>query len=67
MSLTDELSRLRISVWLPGGDAEYNGRHTTNLQTCGRQMFNIWRIFRGEFNLTSYTFENLAFEVLHQR
>lgn len=30
-------------------------------------MFNIWRIFRGEFNLTSYTFENLAFEVLHQR
>lgn len=67
MSLTDELSRLRFAVWHPGGDSSYNGRHTTNLFTCGRQIFNIWRIFRGEFQLTSYTFENLAFEILHQR
>jgi hypothetical protein len=39
----------------------------TPISTSGRIFLNIWRVLRGELNLTSYTLENTVFHVLHQR
>ncbi|ODV79273.1 DNA/RNA polymerase [Suhomyces tanzawaensis NRRL Y-17324] len=40
--------------------------HTSNLTVNGRHVFNVWRILRSELSLTSYTFENVCFHLLHQ-
>lgn len=34
---------------------------------CGRILLDVWRLMRSEINLTSYTFENIMYHVLHQR
>lgn len=33
----------------------------------GRVMFNVWRLFRHELALSSYSFENCMFEILKER
>lgn len=37
------------------------------ISTTGRKFLNIWRLLRNELNLTSYSFENMYFHVLHKR
>jgi DNA polymerase zeta len=38
-----------------------------HLHYTGRIILNVWRLLRGEVALTSYTFENTSFHVLHER
>ncbi|CAG0914828.1 unnamed protein product [Notodromas monacha] len=45
----------------------YGSAHTSEIHLCGRITLNVWRLFRHEIALTSYTFENLYFHVLHER
>ncbi len=45
----------------------YSATHTSTFKVSGRHILNIWRILRSELNLTQYTFENVAFHLLHQR
>lgn len=42
-------------------DNDFEGR------IIGRMMFNVWRLFRHELALSSYSFENCMFEVLKER
>lgn len=48
------------------GDS-WGGQHASGISMVGRVVFNVWRIMRSELALQSYSFENIAFHVLHQR
>jgi DNA polymerase zeta len=37
------------------------------IRITGRHMINIWRVMKGELNLTQYTLENVTFHLLHRR
>ncbi|GAV55008.1 hypothetical protein ZYGR_0AS03310 [Zygosaccharomyces rouxii] len=41
--------------------------HASGITIAGRHMINIWRSMRSELNLTRYSLENLAFELLDER
>lgn len=51
----------------PSPAVEFARRHTTELNVIGRIILNIWRIIQHEVALTSYTFENAFYHILHQR
>lgn len=44
-------------------DREYDN----DVQIRGRILLNIWRLIRHEIALTSYTFENVLYHIMHQR
>lgn len=46
---------------------EWGFRQSSTIKLIGRHMLNVWRIMRSEQNLRSYSFENVAFTVLHER
>lgn len=39
----------------------------TEFKFYGRILVDVWRLMRGEINLTSYSFENIMYHVLHRR
>ncbi|XP_052901869.1 DNA polymerase zeta catalytic subunit isoform X2 [Anopheles moucheti] len=41
--------------------------YSAGLKIPGRILMDIWRLMRHEIALTSYTFENVAYHVLHRR
>ncbi|XP_071818490.1 uncharacterized protein [Apostichopus japonicus] len=45
----------------------YGANHTSEVNIAGRIVLNIWRLLRHEIALNVYTFENVAYHVLHQR
>ncbi|KAI9322888.1 hypothetical protein BX666DRAFT_1899270 [Dichotomocladium elegans] len=64
--LIDELSRnlsksntIHLDRW--------GYRKASIFRVSGRHMINVWRIMRSELNLTSYTFEKIAYQLLHCR
>lgn len=42
-------------------------RTTSTLHLTGRHTYQIWRMLKGEVNLSCYTFESLANHFLHRR
>lgn len=46
---------------------EYGADTMTEIHIVGRVTLNLWRIMKYEVALNNYTFENVAFHVLHQR
>ncbi|XP_005990940.1 DNA polymerase zeta catalytic subunit isoform X2 [Latimeria chalumnae] len=46
---------------------EYGADTMSEINVIGRVVLNIWRITKSEVALNNYTFENVAFHVLHQR
>ncbi|XP_058061131.1 DNA polymerase zeta catalytic subunit [Anopheles bellator] len=41
--------------------------YSAGLKIPGRILLDIWRLMRHEIALTSYTFENVAYHILHRR
>ncbi|EAT38236.1 AAEL009851-PA [Aedes aegypti] len=41
--------------------------YSAGLKIPGRILLDIWRLMRHEIALTSYTFENIVFHILHRR
>lgn len=37
------------------------------MKLCGRILLDVWRLMRFEIALTSYTFENVMYQILHKR
>ncbi|XP_026835278.1 DNA polymerase zeta catalytic subunit isoform X1 [Drosophila erecta] len=37
------------------------------MKLCGRILLDVWRLMRSEIALTSYTFENVIYHILHKR
>jgi DNA polymerase zeta len=64
--LSDDLSRVIATQSGPRND-RYSAQHTSSFKVIGRHVFNIWRILRGDLNLLQYSFENVTFQLLHQR
>ncbi|NP_001163919.1 REV3 like, DNA directed polymerase zeta catalytic subunit L homeolog [Xenopus laevis] len=46
---------------------EYGADTMSEINIVGRIVLNVWRMMRSEAALTNYTFENVAFHILHQR
>uniref|UniRef100_A0A8C5I5W8 DNA polymerase zeta catalytic subunit n=1 Tax=Gouania willdenowi TaxID=441366 RepID=A0A8C5I5W8_GOUWI len=46
---------------------EYGADTMTEIHIIGRIILNLWRVMKTEVTLNNYTFENVAFHVLHQR
>lgn len=46
---------------------EYGADTMTEIHIVGRVTLNLWRIMKYEVALNNYTFENVAFHLLHQR
>ncbi|KAL0967344.1 hypothetical protein UPYG_G00251070 [Umbra pygmaea] len=46
---------------------EYGADTMTEIHIVGRIVINLWRIMKTEVTLNNYSFENVAFHVLHQR
>ncbi|XP_028970573.2 DNA polymerase zeta catalytic subunit isoform X2 [Esox lucius] len=46
---------------------EYGADTMTEIHIVGRIILNLWRIMKTEVTLNNYSFENVAFHVLHQR
>ncbi|KAL7749691.1 DNA polymerase zeta [Sorochytrium milnesiophthora] len=71
LDLPEELSRVRPTPSQRGTvkkqEDKWGYTRASALHVVGRIVLNVWRLMRAEFNLTSYTFEALAFHVLHQR
>lgn len=67
--MCEDLSRVKSSLSTKFGREKdaWGFRKTASIQINGRHMLNIWRLMRGEINLTSYTLESVAFHVLHIR
>lgn len=64
LEIVKEVSRItekyRQKKWR-GEDNDFEGR------IIGRVMLNVWRLFRHEMALSSYSFENCMYEVLKER
>ncbi|CAL8235074.1 unnamed protein product, partial [Boreogadus saida] len=46
---------------------EYGADTMSEINIIGRITLNLWRIMKTEVTLNNYSFENVAFHVLHQR
>ncbi|XP_078398728.1 DNA polymerase zeta catalytic subunit isoform X1 [Cetorhinus maximus] len=46
---------------------EYGATAMSEINIVGRIILNVWRMMRSEVALNNYSFENVAFHVLHQR
>ncbi|KDQ07690.1 hypothetical protein BOTBODRAFT_149069 [Botryobasidium botryosum FD-172 SS1] len=66
MDLGDQISRVIVSS-RRGGNDNWGLTHTSTFKVAGRHVLNVWRIMRAEQALTSYTFENVAFHLMHRR
>ncbi|KAF8516147.1 hypothetical protein BU17DRAFT_92979 [Hysterangium stoloniferum] len=50
-----------------GGSDSWGMRTTSTFKVTGRHVLNVWRLMRAELSLTSYSFESVAFHLLHRR
>lgn len=70
VNLCQQLSRVpgdsQQNHFIPEKD-EYGAETMTEIHITGRIILNIWRIMKTEAALNNYTFENVAFHLLHQR
>ncbi|XP_013401408.1 uncharacterized protein LOC106167234 [Lingula anatina] len=46
---------------------EWGADYNSEIHIAGRIVLNLWRILRHEVTLNIYSFENIAFHVLHRR
>eukprot|EP01135_Chromosphaera_perkinsii_P007361 Nk52_evm9s805 gene=Nk52_evmTU9s805 len=74
-NIVEQMSRLPFRQNLsktkgPSIDREkdaYAYNHSNYIHITGRIVINVWRTMRKETSLNIYTFENVAFHVLHRR
>jgi DNA polymerase zeta len=64
--MLDELSRVMVTSETIKRD-QWGYQKASVYRVFGRHMLNVWRLMKGELTLTSYTFENVAFNLLHDR
>lgn len=48
-------------------DQDVDGERDFEIKLVGRIFLNVWRLLRSEIALTSYTFENTVYHILHRR
>lgn len=48
-------------------ERDVDGESDYEIKLAGRIFLNVWRLLRSEIALTSYTFENVMYHILHRR
>lgn len=48
-------------------ERDVDGESEYEIKLSGRIFLNVWRLMRSEIALTSYTFENVMYHILHRR
>lgn len=48
-------------------DGREDGEYKNEIKIPGRIILDVWRLLRHEIALTSYTFENVMYHILHRR
>lgn len=48
-------------------ERDMDGESEYEVKLAGRIFLNVWRLLRSEIALTSYTFENVMYHILHRR
>ncbi|KAF8581637.1 hypothetical protein K439DRAFT_1635972 [Ramaria rubella] len=66
LDVSDAICRAPVRQF-GGGSDQWGMRHTSTFKVVGRHVLNVWRVMRAELSLNMYTFENVAFELLHRR
>lgn len=66
IEISDEFSRVKKNIKSKIRD-RWGLNHASGVVITGRHVINIWRALRSEVDLTQYTIENLAFELLNER
>lgn len=64
--MLDHLAR----VYLASDDIrkdQWGYKKTSVYKVCGRHILNVWRLMKSEMTLTSYTYENVVYHLLHDR
>ncbi|KAL9544595.1 hypothetical protein MBANPS3_007546 [Mucor bainieri] len=64
--LVDELSRVMTTTDSIKRD-QWGYQRASVYRVTGRHLLNVWRMMKSELTLTSYTFENIAYNLLHDR
>ncbi|KAI8639136.1 hypothetical protein BD408DRAFT_392872, partial [Parasitella parasitica] len=64
--LLDELSRVITTSGSIKRD-QWGYQKASVYKVPGRHVLNVWRLMRSELTLSSYTFENVAYNLLHDR
>lgn len=72
MNLCNALSRMPLDYEFKSklshdDDDHDRGEYNTEQRIPGRILLDVWRLMRHEIALTSYTFENMAYHLLHRR
>ncbi|KAK3931836.1 DNA polymerase zeta catalytic subunit [Frankliniella fusca] len=67
MNLIKDLSRIQNQKEGKLSDDFDDNNGLSGLKITGRIALDVWRLFRSEVALQSYTFENLVYHILHQR
>lgn len=67
-SLLSRVTSEKISKILNNDDErDADGESEYEIKLSGRIFLNVWRLLRSEIALTSYTFENVMYHILHRR
>ncbi|CEG83153.1 Putative DNA polymerase [Rhizopus microsporus] len=67
INVVDELSRVISHPSNSVCKDDWGYKKASIYKICGRHMLNVWRLMRSELALTSYTLENIAYNLLHER
>ncbi|KAG5682944.1 hypothetical protein PVAND_012261 [Polypedilum vanderplanki] len=73
MNLCNALSRMPLekeykTKIIQENDHDHDqGDYQTEQRIPGRILLDVWRLMRHEIALTSYTFENISYHILHRR
>ncbi|EDO42056.1 predicted protein, partial [Nematostella vectensis] len=70
LDLASKLARVSGSSSSSNMDSEkdqWGAAHASEIKIAGRIVLNVWRLMRHEVTLNVYSFENVAFHVLHER
>ncbi|CCF59642.1 hypothetical protein KAFR_0H02330 [Kazachstania africana CBS 2517] len=65
-NIIEEISRV-ISKGKNSSYDFWGYTHSTGITVTGRHILNIWRILSSDLQLTQYTVENIAYNLLHKR
>ncbi|CAE6411247.1 unnamed protein product [Rhizoctonia solani] len=65
--LSEEIARVSSNHGHKPGSEQWDERHGASFRVVGRHVLNVWRIMRSEQSLDQYTYENVAFHLMHKR
>ncbi|KAG8686231.1 DNA polymerase zeta, partial [Ceratobasidium sp. 395] len=67
LEMSEEIARVSTNHGGYARSERWDETHGASFHVVGRHVLNVWRIMRSEQALERYTYENVAFHVMHKR